>query len=97
MKISIQLKLNKYRYSFTLEKLFELKHFRTFFALGISLNQSSNIVLLQASELTSGKLREVVESHKFLYFPRLSSRALFDELCPEERFRSLRRLVKLFL
>jgi len=56
-----------------------------------------NIVLLQASELTSGKLREVVESHKYLHFPRLSSRALFDELCPEERFRSLRRLVNLFL
>jgi len=49
-------------------------------------------VVVRASELTSGKLREVVESHKYLHFPRLSSRALFDELCPEERFRSLRRL-----
>lgn len=57
----------------------------------------NHIILLQASELTSGKLREVVESHKYLHFPRLSSRALFDELCPEERFRSLRRLVSLFL
>lgn len=49
-------------------------------------------VVVRASELTSGKLREVVESHKYVHFPRLSSRALFDELCPEERIRSLRRL-----
>ncbi|XP_068700489.1 dnaJ homolog subfamily C member 16-like isoform X3 [Montipora foliosa] len=45
-----------------------------------------------ASELKSGKLREVVESHKYLYLPRLSSRSLFHDLCPEERFRSQRRL-----
>ena len=52
--------------------------------------------LLQASELTSGKLREVVQAHRYLHFPRLSSRALFDELCPKESIRSLRRLVNLF-
>ena len=33
--------------------------------------------------------------HKYLHFPRISSRALFDELCPEERIRSLRRSVNL--
>ena len=49
--------------------------------------------LLQASELKGGKLREVVANHKHLHLPRLSSRSLFDELCPEERFRSQRRLV----
>ena len=55
---------------------------------GISLH-----FLLQASELKGGKLREVVANHKHLHLPRLSSRSLFDELCPEERFRSQRRLV----
>lgn len=49
-------------------------------------------VVVKASELKHGKLREVVESHKYLHLPRLSSRSLFDELCPEERFRSHRRL-----
>nr|XP_058959875.1 dnaJ homolog subfamily C member 16-like [Pocillopora verrucosa] len=49
-------------------------------------------VVVMASELKHGKLREVVESHKYLHLPRLSSRSLFDELCPEERFRSQRRL-----
>ncbi|KAJ7393494.1 sub C, member 16 [Desmophyllum pertusum] len=49
-------------------------------------------VVVMASELTSGKLREVAEAHKYLHFPRLSSRSLFDGLCPEERFRSQRRL-----
>ena len=49
--------------------------------------------LLQTSELKGGKLREVVANHKHLHLPRLSSRSLFDELCPEERFRSQRRLV----
>ncbi|XP_068753593.1 dnaJ homolog subfamily C member 16-like [Montipora capricornis] len=49
-------------------------------------------VVVTASELKSGKLREVVESHKYLYLPRLSSRSLFHDLCPEERFRSQRRL-----
>ena len=48
---------------------------------------------LQTSELKGGKLREVVANHKHLHLPRLSSRGLFDELCPEERFRSQRRLV----
>lgn len=52
----------------------------------------------QASELKSGKLREVVENSKYLYLPRLSSRSLFNDLCPEERFRSQRRcLVNLLL
>ena len=55
---------------------------------GISLH-----FLLQASELKGGKLHEVVANHKHLHLPRLSSRGLFDELCPEERFRSQRRLV----
>ncbi|PFX27805.1 dnaJ homolog subfamily C member 16-like [Stylophora pistillata] len=49
-------------------------------------------VVVKASELKHGKLREVVESHKYLHLPRLFSRSVFDELCPEERFRSHRRL-----
>ncbi|KAM7439612.1 DnaJ molecular chaperone y domain [Porites harrisoni] len=49
-------------------------------------------VVIRASELKGGKLREVVANHKHLHLPRLSSRSLFDELCPEERFRSQRRL-----
>lgn len=49
-------------------------------------------VVVMASELKSGKLREVVERNKYLYLPRLSSRSLFNDLCPEERLRSQRRL-----
>jgi len=55
-------------------------------------NVAAPDVVVTASELKSGKLRDVVGSHKYLHLPRLSSRSLFDELCPEERFRSQRRL-----
>ncbi|KXJ05781.1 DnaJ-like subfamily C member 16, partial [Exaiptasia diaphana] len=47
-------------------------------------------VVVMGSELKSGKLREVVEANRFLILPRLSSQKVFNELCPEERFRSQR-------
>ncbi|XP_028512776.1 dnaJ homolog subfamily C member 16, partial [Exaiptasia diaphana] len=49
-------------------------------------------VVVMGSELKSGKLREVVEANRFLILPRLSSQKVFNELCPEERFRSQRKL-----
>ena len=61
-------------------------------------SENDDFFTCQASELKSGKLREVVESNKYLYLPRLSSRSLFNDLCPEERLRSQRRcLVNLLL
>ncbi|XP_031554405.1 dnaJ homolog subfamily C member 16-like isoform X2 [Actinia tenebrosa] len=49
-------------------------------------------VVVEGSELKSGKLREIVESNKYLILPRLSSQNVFQDLCPEERFRSQRKL-----
>ncbi|KAK3743424.1 hypothetical protein QZH41_011543, partial [Actinostola sp. cb2023] len=44
------------------------------------------------AELKNGKLREIVEANKYLILPRLSNRKVFHDLCPEERFRSQRKL-----
>ncbi|XP_070561055.1 dnaJ homolog subfamily C member 16-like isoform X2 [Ptychodera flava] len=38
--------------------------------------------ILEAKEMKSGKLRDAVRSHYFLTLPRLSSQAVFEQLCP---------------
>ncbi|XP_032228549.1 dnaJ homolog subfamily C member 16 isoform X2 [Nematostella vectensis] len=49
-------------------------------------------VVFEATDLKSGKLREMVSANKYLNLPRLTTQKIFDELCPDERFRSQRKL-----
>ena len=53
---------------------------------------SRPIATLSAHELKSQVMSDVLESHKFLLLPRLSSQSTFDQLCPAESIRARRKL-----
>lgn len=57
-------------------------------------NEDSNtpFATLSMAELAPQTMRDVLEANKFLLLPRLSSQALFDQLCPPEAVRARKRL-----
>ncbi|CAG0884028.1 unnamed protein product [Cyprideis torosa] len=63
----------------------------------VFLESSRPVVALSMAEIPRRTLQDVLEEHKFLVLPRLSSQETFNDLCPSEPSRFRKRLCVLLL